>query len=129
VPGAFLPASHKVNLSRVMELLGFALSHFTVGPDARRLNDLIQATSGAAGAASQQRLQHSMLLDKVGRWAAAPRCGGCMPWRAARWGGWVCAAGSGPGCVSVLVEQGLSELHVGRRRRSARPQCSRLSWA
>jgi hypothetical protein len=69
VPGAFLPSDQKVNLSRLMELLGFALSHFTVGPDARRLNELIQAAAGggAAAAGSQARLQQNMLLEKVSK--------------------------------------------------------------
>jgi hypothetical protein len=57
-----------------MELLGFALSHFTVGPDARRLNELVQASGAAAGAASHQRLQHSLLLEKVGGWRLAACC-------------------------------------------------------
>jgi hypothetical protein len=103
VPGAFLPASQKVNLSRLMELLGFALSHFTVGPDARRLDELVRATSGAAGAASQQRLQHSMLLDKVGApgwwgwWGLGCRCcaagAGACPESSTLRAGWACAGG------------------------------------
>lgn len=43
---AFL--GNKVNRTRLRELLQFVLSHFTNGPDARRLNELLQANQPAA---------------------------------------------------------------------------------
>lgn len=41
-----------VNRTRLRELLQFVLSHFTNGPDARRLNELLQASQPAAATSS-----------------------------------------------------------------------------
>lgn len=47
---AFL--SSAINRTRLRELLQFVLSHFTTGPDARRLNELLQTSQPAAAGTS-----------------------------------------------------------------------------
>lgn len=60
---AFL--GNTVNRTRLRELLQFVLSHFTNGPDARHLNELLQANRPAAAATS----------SSGGGAAAAPNAG------------------------------------------------------
>ncbi|MEW5299631.1 MAG: hypothetical protein WDW36_002626 [Sanguina aurantia] len=83
MPDAFLQPP-LLNFNKLLEVLTFVLSHFTVGADARKLQELLaplpSPTSGASGSAlsSLVRLERDMLAAKVGKAAVLAPVLGCL---------------------------------------------------